>query len=89
MALHGALPQVFAALGAGQLEHEGVLLFPALDPPRRTKRRQTARGARTHTCVCVCVFILVLGETNLIVVLHHDQRQSTLFKIQPGDFGPG
>lgn len=30
MALHCALPQVFAALGAGQLEREGVLLFATL-----------------------------------------------------------
>lgn len=30
VALHGALPQVLAALGAGQLEDEGVLLLPAL-----------------------------------------------------------
>lgn len=27
---HGTLPQVFAAPGAGQLEHEGVLLLPTL-----------------------------------------------------------
>lgn len=30
MALHCALPQVFAGLGAGQLEHEGVLLLATL-----------------------------------------------------------
>lgn len=38
--------------------------------------------------VCVCV-LTCIQDTNLIVVLHHDQRQSTLFKIQPSDFGPG
>lgn len=30
VALHSALPQVLAALGAGQLEHEGMLLLPGL-----------------------------------------------------------
>lgn len=47
--LDGALPQVFAALGAGQLEHKRVLLFPTLDPPKGTKSCQTA---------CLCVFLL-------------------------------
>lgn len=47
--LNGALPQVFAALGAGQLEHKCVLLFPTLDRPKGPKSCQTA-------CVCVCVF---------------------------------
>lgn len=50
--LDGALPQVFAALGAGQLEHKSVLLFPPLERPKRTKPGQTA-------CVCVCVCLLV------------------------------
>lgn len=27
-------------------------------------------------------------DTDLIVVLHHHQCQTTLFKLQPGDFGP-
>lgn len=27
-------------------------------------------------------------DTNLIVVLHHHQRESTPFEVQPSDFGP-
>lgn len=53
VALHSALPQVFAALGTGQLEHKSVLLL-----------------------------------TTLIVILHHNQCESTLFKVQASDFGP-
>lgn len=79
MTLDGALPQVLAALGVGQLEHEGVLLFPPLDPPKRNGKCQV-------TCVCVADSV---QNADLIVVLHHDQRQSTPFKVQPRDFGPG
>lgn len=53
MALHGTLPQVFAAFGAGQLEHKRVLLL-----------------------------------TTLVIVLNHNQCESTFFKVQPCDFGP-
>lgn len=77
--LDGALPQVFAALGVGQLEHKSVLLFPTLDRPKRTQKRQA-------TCACL---VTCIKPTNLVVVLHHDQRQSTPFKVQPSDFGPG
>lgn len=77
--LDGALPQVFAALGVGQLEHESVLLFPTLDRPKRTGQCET-------TCACV---VDGIQNTDLIVVLHHHQRQSTPFKVQPRDFGPG
>lgn len=77
--LDGTLPQVFAALGVGQLEHESVLLFPTLERPKRTGKCQIS---------CVCV-VTCTQNANLIVVLHHDQRQSTPFKVQPRDFGPG
>lgn len=53
VALHRTLPQVFARFGAVQLEHEGVLLLPAL-----------------------------------IVILHHHQSESTLFKVQAGNLWP-
>lgn len=42
VALHGALPQVLAVLGAGQLEDEGVLLLTTLQ--HATAHRQPRRG---------------------------------------------
>lgn len=45
--LDGALPQVFAALGVGQLEYKSVLLFPTLEGPKRTEKCQT----RARACV--------------------------------------
>ncbi len=58
---------------------------PAHDPA------QTGNKHRQPPCVCVCLYagMCLWRDTHLIVVLHHDQRESTLFKVQPGDFGPG
>lgn len=47
--LDGALPQVFAGLGVGQLEYKSVLLFPTLEGPKRTKK------SVRHVRVC-CYF---------------------------------
>lgn len=41
VALHRTLPQVFAGLGAGQLEHKGVLLLPALRKQREGGKKPT------------------------------------------------
>lgn len=48
VALNGTLPQVFAALGAGQLEHKSMLLLPTLHRNTTAKRCET-----TYVCVCV------------------------------------
>lgn len=45
VALHGALPQVFAGLGAGELEHEGVLLLVTL---RSEETARQSPGARVR-----------------------------------------
>lgn len=57
--LDGALPQVLAALGAGQLEQERVLLLPTLDPPGRTKHSQAPRARGVGVC---CYFRAGGGE---------------------------
>lgn len=44
VALHRTLPQVLAALGAGQLEHKGVLLLPAL-----RHQEVNTQHTQTHT----------------------------------------
>lgn len=81
--LHGALPQVFATLGAGQLEHKGVLLLPSL-------KKTSTHCWRTGVCVFVSMHRLAFSwqDKDLIVVLHHDQSEATLFKVQSSDFWP-
>lgn len=43
-------------------------------------------------CVCDCAWlyagVCLWQDTNLIIILHHDQCESALFKVQPSDFGP-
>lgn len=81
--LHGTLPQVFATLRAGQLEHKSVLLLPTLKKP-------TKRCWRTCVCMFVSTHRLAFSwqDTDLIVVLHHDQSEATLFEVQSSDFWP-
>lgn len=80
VALHRTLPQVFAALGAGQLEHKRMLLLAAL----RSETVLVASQLRMLECKAWAGW----QDTNLIIVLHHNQRESTLFKVQTSDFGP-
>lgn len=80
VALHGALPQVFAVFGTGQLEDEGVLLLTTLHKHLTAHRQPRGEGFSLK--------LLKYVNTNLLVVLHHHQRQASLFEIQPSDFWP-
>lgn len=58
---------------------------PAPDP-----KKTTTHCRRTGVCVFVSMQRLVFSwqDTDLIVVLHHDQSEATLFKVQSSDFWP-
>lgn len=61
---------------------------PAPGPEDQAKQTLFTSYTQTPADVGVFIRLRLWLDTDLIVVLHHHQCQTTLFKLQPGDFGP-